>query len=107
MLGALYEQPLGDRGGSGPSSRLAPYLIGQCPGSTPVLPRPRPATDTLLLLRPPGGWQRGRAALIVVSSGRYLAPRVHAYFLPASFRRACPPSRLKEKIEIRPSALAI
>jgi hypothetical protein len=45
MLGALYGQPLGGSGGTwGPSSRLNPYLVGQCPGSIPVLPRPRPAT---------------------------------------------------------------
>src|SRR5258708_17589429 len=38
------DNPWGDRGGTwGPSSRLNPYLVGQCPGSIPLLPRPRPA----------------------------------------------------------------
>jgi hypothetical protein len=37
MLGALYGQPWGDRRGrSGPSCRLNPYLVGQCPGSIPA-----------------------------------------------------------------------
>src|SRR5437660_342791 len=40
MLGALCaDNPWGDRGDVGPSSRLSPYLVGQCPGSIPVLPR--------------------------------------------------------------------
>src|SRR6266481_9754163 len=97
MLGALYGQPLGGSGGTwGPSSRLNPYLVGQCPGSIPVLPRPRPATKHRDALAAPSTWGdrvgrgrgarrskglraplvisgMGRAALVVVSSGRYLA----------------------------------
>src|SRR5258708_21144397 len=60
MLGALYGQPLGGSGGTwGPSSRLNPYLVGQCPGSIPVLPRPRPATKHRDALAAPSTWGIG------------------------------------------------
>src|SRR5258707_14447509 len=60
MLGALYGQPLGGSGGTwGPSSRLNPYLVGQCPGSIPVLPRPRPATKHRDALAAPSTWGTG------------------------------------------------
>src|SRR5260370_21983898 len=54
------DNPWGDRGGTwGPSSRLNPYLVGQCPGSIPVLPRPRPATKHRDALAAPSTWGIG------------------------------------------------